>query len=64
MVSLRLLREDEYLHALNRLAQPVYLGDLPHVGDRGFFDGHALARGAVVAHGLRSTASCIRRLIC
>ena len=26
--------------------------DLPHVGDRGFLDGHALACGAVVAHHL------------
>jgi len=35
-------------------------GNLPHVGDGGFFDGHAVAFGAVVAHwpfGVHSRAN-------
>src|SRR5712692_1237042 len=37
--------------------------DLPHVGDGRFFDRHALACGAVSAHGLLSPDSCTSRLI-
>ena len=29
-------------------------GDLPHIGNRGFFEGHAVAGGAVGAHGVNS----------
>src|SRR5437016_10473770 len=35
-------------------------GDLPHVGDSGFLDGHALAFWAVIAHGMFSMDSCSR----
>ena len=37
-------------------------GDLPHVGDRRFFDGHAVAFGTVVAHGRLSAGSCTNRV--
>jgi hypothetical protein len=39
---------------------PVYAiapGNLPHVGDRGFFEGHAVAFGAVVTHGVPLSTS-------
>jgi len=29
-------------------------GDLPHVGDRRFFNAHAVSFGALVAHGMLS----------
>lgn len=35
--------------------------DLPHVGDRGFFDGHSVAFGAIGAHGILSTGSSTNR---
>jgi hypothetical protein len=37
-------------------------GDLPHVGDRGFFEGHGVAFRAVVTHGMISAGSCTSRL--
>jgi hypothetical protein len=36
-------------------------GDLSHVGDGRFFDGHSVTLGAIVAHGMRSAGSCTNR---
>jgi len=39
---------------LLRLTEPyqlLRLGNLTHIGDRGLFDGHSFAFGAIVAHG-------------
>ena len=35
-------------------------GNLPHVGNRGFFVGHGVALGVVVAHSMLSKATCSR----
>ena len=34
-------------------------GDLPHIGDGGFFEGHTVAFGAVVAHGVAVSTSMV-----